>query len=71
MIMVNIRRKNTRDKWNGMIMGVMGGWESLGVVKNRLVFGEDKLHIRMNNGGRSLNCLNGMELRNNVRMTLF
>jgi hypothetical protein len=68
----NIRRKTTRDKWDGrMITGTMGRWESLGVVKNGVVFGEDKFHVKMNNEAGSLNCLNGMELGNNAIMTLF
>ena len=54
-----------------MIMGSMGGLESLGVVKNILVFGEDKFHVKMNSGEGGLNFLNGMELGNNSRMALF
>jgi hypothetical protein len=50
MIRVNIRRKTTRDKWDGIIMGIMGRGNPLGFVKNRLVFGEDKLDVRMNSG---------------------
>jgi hypothetical protein len=49
MIRANIGRKTTRDKWNRMIMEATGRWESLGVVKNRVVFGEDKLYVGMNN----------------------
>jgi hypothetical protein len=48
-IRVNIRRRTTGDKWNGMIMGAMGRWDYLGVVKNILVFGEDKMFVGMNN----------------------
>jgi hypothetical protein len=43
----------------------------LGVFENGVVFGEDKFHVGMNNWGGSLNCLNDMELGNNVRMILF
>jgi hypothetical protein len=47
-IRVNIRRKAARDKGNGMIMGTMRRGESLGVVKNILVFGEERLYVGMN-----------------------
>jgi hypothetical protein len=47
-IRVNIGRKTARDKGNGMIMGAMGRGKSLGIVKNRLVFGEERLDVRMN-----------------------
>jgi hypothetical protein len=67
-IRVNIGRNTTRDKWNGMIMEATRRWDSLVVVENRVVFEEDKLHVRMNSGGGSLNCLSGMEVDNNAKM---
>jgi hypothetical protein len=35
----NIGRKTTKDNWDGMIMGTMGGWESLGFFKYGVVLG--------------------------------
>jgi hypothetical protein len=52
-----------------MIMNTMGRGKSMGSGKNSLVFGEDRLEVRMHKG--CLNCLNGMELGNNARMTFF
>jgi hypothetical protein len=43
MIRANIGRKTAKDKWDGMIKGATGKGESLGIVKNRLVFGENKV----------------------------
>jgi hypothetical protein len=63
--------EDSRDKGNGMIMGAMGRGKSLWVVKNRLVFGEKRLYVGMNSRGGGLNCLNGMELCNNARVTFF
>jgi hypothetical protein len=52
-----------------MIMNIVGRGKSMGSGKNSLVFGEDRLEVRMHKG--CLNCLNGMELGNNARMTFF
>jgi hypothetical protein len=52
-----------------MIMGTTTRWESLGIVKNKVVLGEDKLQVKRNSGGGNLNYLNGMEL--DSIMTLF
>jgi hypothetical protein len=30
----NIGWKNTKYKWDGMVMGIMGRWEALEVFKN-------------------------------------
>jgi hypothetical protein len=50
----NIGRKTSKDKWNGMIMGATGRGKALGVVKNRLLFGEERLYVGMNNRGGGL-----------------
>jgi hypothetical protein len=47
MIRENNGRKTTRDKGNGMIMGTKRRGKSLGVVKNRLVFVEERLYVGM------------------------
>jgi hypothetical protein len=54
---------------NGMIMNTTGSGKSMGSGKNNLVFGEDRLKVRMHRG--CLNCLNGMELGNNFQMAFF
>jgi hypothetical protein len=69
IIRLNIGRKIVRDKRNGMIMNTMGRGKSMGSGKNSLVFGYDRLEVMMHGG--CLNCLNGMELGNNARMTFF
>jgi hypothetical protein len=43
----------------------------LGVLKNGVVFEEDKLHFNMNSWRGSINYLSGMEFENDVKMTLF
>jgi hypothetical protein len=68
-IRVNIGRKASKDESNGMIMNTMGRGNSLGSGKNNLVFGEDRLEVKMHR--ECLNCLNGMELGNNSRVTFF
>jgi hypothetical protein len=50
MIRENIGRKKTRDKWDGTIIGSIGRRKPFGIVKNKLVFEEEKLDVRMNNG---------------------
>jgi hypothetical protein len=68
-IRANIGRKTSWYKRNGMIMGTMGRGNSMGSVKNRLVFGEYRLKVRVHRG--CVNDVNGMELGNNSRMTFF
>jgi hypothetical protein len=69
MIRVNIGRKTSPEleEWNDHEH--CGKGKSMGSGKNSLVFGEDRLEVRMHKG--CLNCLNGMELGNNARMTFF
>jgi len=50
-----------------MIMNTMVRRKALGSEKNILMFGEDGLEVKMHR--ECLNCLNGMELRNNSRVT--
>jgi hypothetical protein len=52
-----------------MIMNTMGRRKSIWSGKNDLVFGEDRLEVRMHRV--CLNYLNGMELGNNYRMAFF
>jgi hypothetical protein len=63
-IRVNIGRKTSRKKGDGMIMKTMRRKKSLSSGKYSLMFGEDSLEVRMHKG--CLNRLNGMELRNNT-----
>jgi hypothetical protein len=65
----DIRRKDSWDKWNGMIMNTMGRRESLGSGKNHLMFREDGLEVLQHRG--CLSGLDGMELGNNSIMTFF
>jgi hypothetical protein len=65
----NIGRKIVRDERNGMVMNTKRRRKSLGSGKNNLVFGDDTLEVRMHH--RCLNCLNRMELGNNVEMIFF
>jgi hypothetical protein len=60
----NIGRKTIENKGNGIIMNTMGRGKSLRSGKNKLVFGEDILEVRMHRG--CLNCLNIMELGSNT-----
>jgi hypothetical protein len=69
MIRENIGRKTSQYERNGMIMDAMGRGKFLGSGKNNLVSGEDRLEVGMHRG--CLNGLNGVELGNNSRMTLF
>ena len=52
---------------DGMIMNTIGRRKSLGSGKNHLIFREDGLEVLQHRG--CLNCLYGMELGNNDRMT--
>ena len=69
MIGMDIGRKDSWDKGNGMIMNTTGKRESLGSGKNNLMFREDGLEVLQHRG--CLGCLYGMELGNNARMTFF
>jgi hypothetical protein len=69
MIRENIGRKIVEDERNGMIMNTTRRRKSLGSGKNSLVSGDETLEVRMHQ--RCLNCLNRMELGNNVKMTFF
>jgi hypothetical protein len=66
---VNIGRKDSWEKGNGMIMNTMRRRESLGSGKNHLMFREDGLEVLQNRG--CFSCLYGMELGNNARITFF
>jgi hypothetical protein len=52
-----------------MVMVVAGGGKALGSLENNLVLGKDRLEVGVHRG--CLNCLNGMELGNDTRMTFF
>jgi hypothetical protein len=66
---MDIGRKASWDKKNGMIMNTMARRESLGSGKNHLMFREDGLDVLWHKG--CLIFLYGMELGNNARMTFF
>jgi hypothetical protein len=66
---MDIRRKASWDKWNGMIMNTTGRRESQGSGKNHLMFRDDGLEIRWHRG--CVNGLDGMELGNNSIMSFF
>jgi hypothetical protein len=68
-IRANIRRKTTQYERNEMIMDSMGKGKLFGSGKNNFVEGEDTLEVGMNRG--CLKSMNGVELGNNYRMTLF
>jgi hypothetical protein len=63
-IRVNIGRKTTKNKGNGMIMKTTRRRKSLRVRKNNLMYGKDILEARMHIG--CLNGFNRMELRNDI-----
>jgi hypothetical protein len=52
-----------------MVMVVVGGGKALGSLENSVMEGKENLKIGVYQ--RFINCLNGMELGNDVRMTLF
>jgi hypothetical protein len=52
-----------------MVMVALGGGKSLGSLENSVMLGNDRLKIMVQRG--CLNCLNGMELGNDARMTFF
>ena len=67
LVWENIGSKNAWDYRNGMILYIVGRWNSMGGVKNSLVLGEYILEVEMHKW--FLNILNIMELGNNARMT--
>jgi hypothetical protein len=69
MIGMDIGRKDSLDKGNGMIMNTTGRRESMGSGKNHFMFREDGLEVLQHKG--CLSCLYGMELGNKARMTFF
>jgi hypothetical protein len=69
MIQMDIGRKASWYKGNGMIMNTMEGREALGSGKDQLMFINDGLEVLRYRG--CLCCLYGMELGDNTRMTLF
>jgi hypothetical protein len=69
MIRMDIGRKASGYKGNGMIMNTMERRESLGSGKDHLMFRKDGLEVLRHRG--CLCCLYGMELGNNTRMTFF
>jgi hypothetical protein len=69
MIQMNIGRKDSRYKGNGMIMNTIRRRESLGSGKDQLMFRKDDLEVLRDRG--CLYFLYGMELGDNTRMTFF
>jgi hypothetical protein len=61
---IDIGRKASWDKGNGMIMNTTGRRESLGSGKNHFMFREDGLEVLWHKG--CLSFLYGMELGNNA-----
>jgi hypothetical protein len=68
-IRANIGRKTSRNKRYGMIMNTTRTRKSMRSGKNSLVFGEDRLEVKMHIG--CLNCLNEMDLGKNAQMKFF
>jgi hypothetical protein len=66
---MDIGRKASRYKGNGMIMNTVGRRDSLGSEKYHLMFREEGLEVLRHRG--CLCCLYGMELGNDTRMTFF
>ena len=66
---MDIGRKASSYKGNGMIMNTIGIWKSIGSGKYQLMFREDGLEVLCHRG--CLSFLYGMELGNNARMTFF
>jgi hypothetical protein len=69
MIGMDIGRKASGDKGNGMNMNTTRRRESLGSGKNHLMFREDGLEVMRHKG--CLSGLNGMEFCNNAKMSFF
>ena len=68
-IQMDIGRKDSWYKGNGMIMNTTGRKESSGGGKYHLIFRKDGLVVLQHRG--CLYFLYGMELGNNTRMTFF
>jgi hypothetical protein len=68
-IQMDIGRKASGYKGNGMIMNTMGRRDSLRSGKYHLMFRKDVLEVLKNLG--CLCCLYGIELGHNTRMTFF
>jgi hypothetical protein len=66
---MDIGRKASEYKGNGMIMNTAGRRESLGSGKYHLMFRKESLEVMRHQG--CLCCLYGMELSNETRMTFF
>jgi hypothetical protein len=69
VIWMDIGRKASRYKGNGMIMNTAGRREALGSGKYHLMFRKESLEVMRHWG--CFCCLNGMELGNDTRMTFF
>jgi hypothetical protein len=69
MIRMDIGRKASGYKGNGIIMNTTGRREALGSGKDQLIFRKDGLEVLWYRG--CLCCFYGMELDDNTRMTLF
>jgi hypothetical protein len=52
-----------------MVMVIAGGRKASGILENSVVLGKDRLEVGVHRG--CLNCLNGMELGDDTRMTFF
>jgi hypothetical protein len=66
---MDIGRKASVYKGNGMIMNTVGRRESLGSGKYHLVFRKEGLEVFRHRG--CLCCSYGMKLGNDTRMTVF
>jgi hypothetical protein len=64
MIRENIGRNIYWEERNVMIINTTGRMNSMGSGKDSLVFGEDRLEVKMHRG--CLNLFNIMELGNNT-----
>jgi hypothetical protein len=69
IIQMDIGRKASEYKGNGMIMNTMGRRESLGGGKDQWMFRKDGLEVLWDRG--CLCFLYGMELGDNTQMTFF
>jgi hypothetical protein len=66
---MDIGRKASRYKGNGMIMNTVGRRESLGSGKYHFMFRKEGLEVMRYRG--CLHSLYGMDLGNDTRMTFF
>jgi hypothetical protein len=69
MIRENIGKNISQYERNGMTMESTRKEKLFGSGKNNLVVGEDILEVGMHRG--CINNMNGVEMGNNARMTLF